>query len=310
MCGPIPENLRQLFGPELSALWDPSIPATLNINRIVSGHVKPAEPSTSDTSIGALLDDVISQLGGTFLATSESIMDNTASQGWRSDLKSVFHKLKSIDHTLAPLEILRQQIEAIFSRGRLVASTLFMGVNESAKKGELKIDLKQISGNFTKLPWNSCKLAATLVLIFASPPRQKCMFEAIKLNSQSLGGLPTLQMIRSIPSASFNQAYKKAKDAALSPNGATTVICVLLTDVHIFELARLGTSESWSSFAHSFVVGIGPGGVIIWQSWGEHGYTLDEYLARGGARVRTWEEADEFVRVFKKLVSSKVVSSC
>ena len=53
-------------------------------------------------------------------------------------------------------------------------------------------------------------------------------------------------------------------------------------------------------------MGIGPEGVIVWQAWGKHGYRLDEYLDGGHARLRSWDEADQFVRDFDKLTSQKV----
>jgi len=64
--------------------------------------------------------------------------------------------------------------------------------------------------------------------------------------------------------------------------------------------------DDYTFFGHTFTVGVGPEGVIIWQSWGEHGYTLPEYIARGGARVRNWQEAGDWVDRFDKLTQHKV----
>ncbi|OCK76830.1 hypothetical protein K432DRAFT_305513 [Lepidopterella palustris CBS 459.81] len=129
---------------------------------------------------------------------------------------------------------------------------------------------------------------------------------ALKFLSKVRGGLPTLEQIRATPSQSLSTAYQSAKKAALEEN-KTTILGVSLTDVHIFELESRGTSEPWFSFAHSFTMGVAPEGLIIWQAWGEHGYRLDEWVARDGSRLRSWDEGDSFVRDFERLVSGKGV---
>lgn len=149
-------------------------------------------------------------------------------------------------------------------------------------------------------------MAATLILLFAAPGDRHSLFAAVKTQSRSLGGLPSLTHIRETPSASFEEAYQKAKKLALGREGFTTVMAVTLTDVHIFELAEQGKAHPYFSFAHVFVIAVGPEGTVIWQSWGQFGYGLDEYLARGDGRLRTWKESDQFVSDFTKLVSDKV----
>ncbi|KAF1954300.1 hypothetical protein CC80DRAFT_476030 [Byssothecium circinans] len=140
-------------------------------------------------------------------------------------------------------------------------------------------------------------------MLLTAPKDRDSLFAAVKMQSRSLGGLPTLQQIRLTPSASFMTAYQKAKQLALGEVKCTTVIAVNLTDVHIFELAQQGRSEEYFSFAHVFVAAVGPEGVIIWQSWGKYGYRLDEYLRRGDGRLRDWPEADQFVDDFMTLAS-------
>lgn len=99
---------------------------------------------------------------------------------------------------------------------------------------------------------------------------------------------------------------KLTKALARGGKGTTSVLVVSLVDVHIFELARQGTSQGYTSFAHTFVLGIGPEGVVVWQSWGEHGYGLDEYISRGDARIRSWQEAGDFVDVFGNFAAYEV----
>lgn len=149
-------------------------------------------------------------------------------------------------------------------------------------------------------------MAATLVLLFAAPRDSESLLFAAKTQSRSLGGLPTLKHIRETPSASFDAAYRRAKQDAFGDRQRTTVMAVNLTDVHIFELGEQGKDQLHFSFAHVFVIAVGPEGAVIWQSWGKFGYRLDEYLNRGGGRLRDWQEADQFASDFTKLVSGKV----
>ncbi|KFY89762.1 hypothetical protein V500_05510 [Pseudogymnoascus sp. VKM F-4518 (FW-2643)] len=222
-------------------------------------------------------------------------------------IQRVIVSLQTINEHRSPLQLLQASI-ATFLEGPQIASFIYRQLQVAAMLGETSIfvpkdiilDPRDPEFN---LPWNSCKLATTLVLLIAC--RHNEVFEALKYQSGQLGGLPTLSLIRSTSSSSFAQAFAKAKKAALSGEMATTVIGVSLTDVHIFELNVRGKAKPYTSFAHSFVVGIGPEGVVIWQSWGEYGYRLDEYLNRDGARLRNWDEADEFVRDFTRLVFRK-----
>jgi hypothetical protein len=49
------------------------------------------------------------------------------------------------------------------------------------------------------------------VLLFAAPGDSESLFLAVKTQSRSLGGLPTLKHIRETPSASLDTAYQRAK---------------------------------------------------------------------------------------------------
>jgi hypothetical protein len=134
-------------------------------------------------------------------------------------------------------------------------------------------------------PWNSCKAAATLVAILACPSDR--LHEVVKFQSRRLSGLPTYETIRHTTSTSLQTAFRNAKFFARSEEGISSLIVVSLIDVHIFELAKQGRSQDHTSFAHTFVNGIGPEGVIVWQGWGEHGYGLDHYINVGGSRIRS-----------------------
>lgn len=134
------------------------------------------------------------------------------------------------------------------------------------------------------LPWISGKLAATLVLLHAVPKDANIMFEALKFQSRGLGGLPTMSMISVTPSASLAPRFAQAKKAATDGKvGKCTVLSVSLVDVEMIERGENGNKPmGYSSFAHTFVLAIGREGWRVFQSWGEHGYTLGENMREMG----------------------------
>lgn len=119
------------------------------------------------------------------------------------------------------------------------------------------LDSKPLSQWSSLCSWNSCKLAATLVIIFAAPLDGESLFLAVKTQSRSLGGLPSLEHIRKTPSASLDTAYRRAKQDAFGDGKRTTVMAVNLTDVHIFGLVEQGKAQLHCSFAHVFVIAVG-----------------------------------------------------
>jgi hypothetical protein len=235
-----------------------------------------------------------------------------------SNIREFVVILNTLPSGTSTLVMLRHQVEIFFSFGPDLASFVFAKLQEFAAAGSNEpiesnfnvslsgLDSKSLSQWSSLCPWNSCKMAATLVLLFAAPGDSESLFFAVKTQSRSLGGLPTLKHIRETPSASLDTAYRRAKQYAFGDGKRTTVMAVNLTDVHIFELAEQGKAQPYFSFSHVFVIAVGPEGAVIWQSWGKFGYRLDEYLNRGGGRLRIWQEADQFVNDFTKLVSSKV----
>lgn len=127
--------------------------------------------------------------------------------------------------------------------------------------------------------------------------------------SKSLGGLPTLSDVDSTPSTSITAAFAKAKKAAIDGKvGKVTVLGVNLGDVEMLERGEKGSRDmNYSSFAHTFTLGISRAGWRIYQSWGEHGYRLDEWLAKGGAMIRDWDDAKYFLKSFVRLAVSTVL---
>jgi hypothetical protein len=228
----------------------------------------------------------------------------------------------AILNTLPPetsaLAMLRHQVELFFTFGPDLASFVFAKLQEFATAGSNKLiesnfdvslsglDSVPLSQWSSLCPWNSCKMAATHVLLFAALRDKESLFFAVKTQSRSLGGLPTLEHMHETPSTSLDTAFRRAKQDAFEDGKRMTVMAVNLTDMHIFELAEQGKAQLYFSFAHVFVLAVGPEGTVFWQSWRKFGHRLDEYLNRGGGRLRDWQEADQFVDDFTKLVSGKV----
>ncbi|PYH28309.1 uncharacterized protein BO87DRAFT_452317 [Aspergillus neoniger CBS 115656] len=126
---------------------------------------------------------------------------------------------------------------------------------------------------------------------------------ALKWQSRSLGGLPTMADISSTTSSDLPKQLSQAKKAAIDGKiGKTTVLVVSLVDVEMIERGeRQSRNMNYTSFAHCFVLAIGREGFRVYQAWGEHGYRLDEYLKRGGSQLRSWKEATAFLKSFRKL---------
>ncbi|KUI68787.1 hypothetical protein VM1G_04420 [Cytospora mali] len=217
-----------------------------------------------------------------------------------------------------PLSLLQAMVESFFTFGPNMASFLFsklqMAVRfenfEITASSRLKVGtLVQLpSMDLKKFPWNSCKMSASLVLLLAAHATPESLYETLKTQSRSMGGMPTRESLASSISDSLSVKFQRAKRAALE-EGKTTVMGVTLVDKYIFELLGRSVAEDYFSFSHTFVMGVGPEGVVIWQGFGEHGYRLDEYIRDGHAGVRSWDEAKQFVADFEKLASAKGIWS-
>ncbi|KAK3632884.1 hypothetical protein LTR56_016063 [Elasticomyces elasticus] len=199
----------------------------------------------------------------------------------------------------SPLLVLQHLVASVIMHGPLRAGGVHGSMCVAAEHHTTEADVPTEN---LDVEWRSCKAAATLVGLLTCPDDE--VYSTRKFLSQGLGGLPTLDEMRTTPSASFPSAFRKAKALARKENVAT-VILVSFVDVHIFELAAKHKADKFTSLAHSFAIGIGPEGVVLWQAWGEHGYSLDQYIKRDGARLRTWQEAGDLVDRFDQLAQHK-----
>ncbi|KUL88250.1 hypothetical protein ZTR_05034 [Talaromyces verruculosus] len=208
-----------------------------------------------------------------------------------------------------PLEKLDSALKYFFQDGPEAASYAFDALRTAVIKGKTNVvvdekRMRYMGPIVARLaPWSSCKLACTLVLLFASPSDQDSMLKELRWQSASLGGLPTMAEISSTPSADLPRRFTQAKKAAIDGKiGKVTVLGVSLVDVDMIERGEKERKNmDFTSFAHTFVLAIGREGFRVYQAWGEHGYRLDEWLMEGGSRLHSWEDAKVFLKTFKKL---------
>lgn len=312
----MPELIQWILQPESGFQWDPRYTMARNVSRLIYGEEdvhqqNSSTPSASqdDQECSCLICNRTLRFNHQSIIAAElKLPDLLPGASRPTGIVEVAERMSllSIDSSLSPLKILQLQVHNIFSKGLETASDVLSRMRSAAIRNDNHIDKDLM---YTKhmpllMDWESCAPASATVLFFASPKER--LFSALQFNSIYLGDFPTLDKIRRTPTSSFTSAYSKAKSVAQGPTQRTTVICVSLMDVHIFELAKIGRDRDYSTFAHCFVIGIGPEGIIIWQAWGENGYRLDEYLARGGGRTRSWSEADAFAKDFESFVGINV----
>lgn len=145
--------------------------------------------------------------------------------------------------------------------------------------------------------WKDSEAAVMLVALLAAPCDRLSeiddLFEVTPAN------------VLNIPSASLAEAFKTAKVKALGGQKITTVIVVSLVDVYMLEMQEMGLGGHCTSFGHDFVLGVGPEGVVLWQ--GSVSCSFHTYLAQGGASVKNWAQAEDFVKDFGKLTDGRKV---
>jgi hypothetical protein len=319
-----PAFLRQVQ-PNIDELWDSNLTVARNIARIdgrEAGIAQEGEDSNpysaeEEEAVNFMVQEIESfgrmsaprRRPNPLLAPQQQTTAGATiekSEYCSAECEDIIRALRrpAPENLQSPLLALQQQVLNIFKHGPQRATGVYGSLSGAAQSGLTKA--KMPDGDLP-IPWNSCKAAATLIGLLACPSDR--VYEVVKFLSQALGGLPTLKEIRKTPSASLQTAYQNAKALACGEKHISSAIVVSLTDVHIFELAAKGRSEEFTSFAHSFVIGIGPEGVIVWQGWGEHDYGLDQWIKDGRAQVQTWQEAGDLVGVFEKFAAYKASST-
>lgn len=247
-----PDFLRQVV-PNVDELWDSTLPPTLNIAGIVRG-----DGTVFHQRLQRIHTDHCNSLfAGANSRQMEHAQTEVGEHGHGTDIEDIINALRipAPNNLQSPLRALQQQITNVFRHGPLRAEGVFASLSAAAESGLTTVQTPDYD---VPIPWNSCKAAATLVAILAC--RSDSLHDVLKFQSRRLGGLPSCETICHTPSASLQTTFRNAKLLARGEGSISSLVVVSLTDVHIFELAKHGRSQNYTSFAHTFIIGIGPEG--------------------------------------------------
>ncbi len=292
----MPTRLRAELDDTLIAAWDPSRSVVVNFLNIL---YRGSAPEKSQASIGAF--------------------DISRNRTWIGELGDELNALSNptteeeIHASSTPLKALRQYVAKLFDFGPRLASQFYARIENAVREETTIVDRLEIPlGVPTEFfadsfPWDSQQLAASLILVVAAP--EEWMYDALRFQTKAMGGHSRkLKDIKETPSASLRDAFEAAKKGAME-RAKTTVLCVELVDLTnatIVEM-ELPIAENFCSFSQTFIMGIGPDGVMILQAGGTlGGYTLEEYGFAGDDRFRTGDEGNRFVTAFEKFAVRQV----
>ncbi|MCJ1281915.1 hypothetical protein MMC26_001238 [Xylographa opegraphella] len=210
---------------------------------------------------------------------------------------------------LSPLAFLHDRILSIFQDGRKRSAGKFLALRQLVLDGTdpvLDFDANLQAIGTGRIGWNVCELVAGTVMVVASPCDRRQNKQALRFASRILGGLPTMRTVGTVPSADLGEYFRVAKKAAIDGHvGKLTVLGVNLVDVGMLERKQAGKDLGYTSFEHTFVLGIGREGFRMWSAWARCDYQLDDLAKPTGARLRDWDEGKELLKFFKILTTGK-----
>ena len=292
----MPTRLRAELDDTLIAAWDPSRSVVVNFLNIL---YRGSAPEQSQASIIAF--------------------DTSRNRTWIGELGDELNSLSNptteeeIRASSTPLKALRQYLVILFGFSPRLASQFYARIENAVRLGttivdRLDVPLEVPTEFFAdSFPWDSQQLVASLILVVAAP--EEYMYDALRFQTKAMGGHSRkLQDIKETESASLRDAFEEAKKGAMEKD-KTTVLCVELVDLTNAMIVELGLeiAENFCSFSQTFIMGIGPDGVMILQAGGTlGGYTLEEYGMAGHDRLRTGNEANRFVTAFEKFAVRQV----
>lgn len=317
----------------LPPVWDPTLPIEINLNRRkyekffdVMGRTRgfhtAMDPDNNETMKLSIMDRTTFEL---------NCMKNERDI-YLSRIATLEEQYPQFAFPPPPFSVLtwmQRYLQIFFSRGSQNATHLYFRMDMAVRCQRTTVGKFRLSENERNqvavfAPWNSFRLPQALILVLASSPTD--MYETLKRYTHTLGGAPvTLAKVRDNPSQSLRAAMKVAEAEACSPQhlnitkttGKTkghmppkiTILGVKFIDIGFMKKNATipGFGEKHTSFSRYFVVGAGPEGFIVWQAGGEGSYALNEYIDRGGDRIRDWSEAPMFVGDFERLAEEKVI---
>ena len=205
-----------------------------------------------------------------------------------------------------------QKVVAFLAEGPARTAGKFVAIRQLILDGTdapVNFDSNALARNPTaQIPWNVCELVAGIVMTLASPCDTVENRKALRFASTTLGGLPTMATVTTIPSMDLEEYFRVAKIASINRQlGELTVLGVNLVDVGTLDRRQRGGGDMrYTSFEHTFVLGIGLEGFRMWSVWGGCEYQLEHLSSPEGARLRYWTEVKDFLETFKVLTTGKV----
>jgi hypothetical protein len=288
----------------LSQFWDGDltkaprsvIPADLLLSHLVSNKRPLSTKTAAEVYISQLLSGARSQ-------QSKKAKKSRSSSGINSiNAPTSPEIIRSTLTTslITPISFLTNVVRIHNELGVESMTDLFMRLTAMVQHNLPTLPEPSYGNKIKQSLWKSPAAAAGFISFLVAPrPR---LHEAMSFTTDTRQTI--LITARTTPSASLCTAFRSAKALAITKN-ISTVLVISLEDLRYLELLAAGDND-YSTFSHIFTLGIGAEGVVIWQSWRPCGYSFDEYISRGGARIRTWHKAEEFVADFEKLTSMKV----
>lgn len=222
--------------------------------------------------------------------------------------------------TMTTLETLFRAVEGFFSTTTTHAGQLYCAMKTATESRRFKISLLDLQAFIDPLwfgysvHWSNCRLSCMLVMLFGSPTS----FDFIADAYDFFGGLnhrPRLWEEAKTGSSNLGLALMRAKMARLQGHkDAMALLGVELLDTGPYYAGlnpRYQENGDLIPFTHSFIIAVGYEGIRVFQSYSPDvrmpRYTLPQYIERGGAKLRNWDEVSRFVENFK-ILSTPAVS--
>lgn len=172
------------------------------------------------------------------------------------------------------------------------------------------------------MTWEKCRITGLLIILLACPPNASIVSNAYDFFGGAAQPLQIIQELndlrdaRTIRAGKLTSSFKKARNAIRS-NGQNTITVL---GVQLLDMAHLTVDPreahnyyfngKYITFTHAFSVAISKEGIRVFQSshidYDMESYSFPQYINRVGARLWSWEEAEEFLRNFEIIETPSV----
>lgn len=232
---------------------------------------------------------------------------------------------QTLGEVRSTFEMLMKATEQLFSKGSSVAGLLMKRMMIAAKASRFDISLADISvwygPDYSYHAWENCRITGLLIILLACPPNASVasnahdFFGGEAQAAQIAKELKVFEDIKDFRNSKTRRtgklasSFEKARNAIHSDGqDAITVLGVQLLDIaHLtlepWEAQDYSYNGKYITFTHAFSIAIGKEAIRVFQSfhpdYDMKAYSFPQYIARGGARLRSWEEAEEFFKNFE-----------